>query len=94
MLWNCCHALVEEKLQAVMVCLHNECPAPHAGTPMAYDLDQTDELSFIGHQVGVVGGYLATEESDQPAALMKHRTDAEVGCIALDHECMVKIQEL
>jgi hypothetical protein len=77
-----------------MVCLHHECPAPQAGTPIAYDLDQTDELSFIGCQVGVAGGDLATEESDQPAALMKHRADAEAGCIALDHECMVKIQEL
>jgi hypothetical protein len=61
---------------------------------MAYGLDQADGLSFIGCQVGVARGDLATEEGDRPATLMKHCTDAGGEGVALDHECTVKIRQL
>jgi hypothetical protein len=92
MLWDCCQVLVEQKLQTVMVHLHHECPAPQIGAPMADDLHQAVELSFIGRQFGVSRGNLASEEGEWPVTLMKYYTDAGAGGVALDHERTVKIQ--
>jgi hypothetical protein len=48
MLWNGRQALIEEVLEAVVVCLDDEASPPQVRPPMSYDKHKPDEFMLLG----------------------------------------------
>ena len=69
-----------------MIGTYHKLPAPKVGSPMSDGLNETDELSLVRRQLGVLGCHLPAEEHDQPSALMQHRAHTRARSIAVDHE--------
>jgi hypothetical protein len=70
MLGDCGEALINQKLQAVMVCSDHEQLAPKVGTPMLHGLNESDQLTLVCGQFGVPWCHLLAEERHWPGALV------------------------
>jgi hypothetical protein len=90
MLWNCRESLVQEVLQAEVVCAHDEFARP----PMANGLDQANQLALLGGEFGMMRRHDPTEESHGPVILMQDRAHARARCAAVDDEGAVEVRPL
>lgn len=56
--------------------------------------DQTNQLAFICHELGMTRGDLLAEEGDGARALVKNNAKPRPGCVALDDEGPVERVQL
>lgn len=61
MLQDSQEALVQEELQREVVGANGEWLCLDVGLPMALGLDEDDELTLVGHELGVLGGHREDE---------------------------------
>ena len=55
-LWNCSEPLIQQVLEAAMICANNEFPRPKIRPPMPDRLNQPNKLALISRELGVLGG--------------------------------------
>jgi hypothetical protein len=86
MLRNHGESLVQQILQAKMICPDDEFLWPEVRTPMVDGLDQANQFPLIGGQLGMVWHDGAAEEHDGPCALMEYGLEARAGGITVNDE--------
>ena len=70
MLRNGGEALIQEKLQAVVVSADQEVAPPQVRAPMADSLHQSNKLPFVCRKLEVARGERSAEESEGPGTLV------------------------
>jgi hypothetical protein len=92
-LWDCDKALVEQVLEAVVVCLDGEAPPPQVRPPMPYGLDKADELPLISGERAMARRHRPAVERDGMAILDQHRAEAIGRRVALDNEWLGEVRQ-
>jgi hypothetical protein len=74
-LWYGRQALIQQVLEAIMVCTHQEAAAPKVRPPMSDGEHEPDQFSFVRHQGAMSWCYRAAEEHHRVLVLEEHGTD-------------------
>jgi hypothetical protein len=82
--------LVEQELQAEVVCADEEWTPPQIRLPMPHRLDEPNQLMLVCHQLHVPWQDLPAEEGDNAVTLVKNGTKPGAGRITLNDEVLVE----
>jgi hypothetical protein len=77
-----------------MITVDDKCSSPKVGAPVMNGLHKTNQLTFVGHQLGAASGNRLAEEGQRLGTLMQHRTESRSRSITFDHKVSIEIREL
>lgn len=72
MLRNSGQALIEKKLERIMIRAHHKAPPPQVWPPVTYSLCQTNQLTFICRHLQVPGRKQPAKECNGARSLMQN----------------------
>jgi hypothetical protein len=87
-------ALIQQKLQRVVVCPHHKGAGPEVWPPMAHRFDQPNELPLIGGQLGVLRCDGAAVEGNGATVLMENGTKIGAKRVAVVDEGGIEVRQL
>jgi hypothetical protein len=85
-------ALIQQKLQRVVVCPHHKGAGPEVWPPVVHRFDQPNELPLIGGQFDVLQRDRAVVEGNGATVLMEHITETDARCVAVNDEGGIEVR--